>query len=307
MNKLKRFIIIVLSILMVLVSVIAWTGSVVRLGILNPVVYAKLMPAINGFDSMYDGFVDYLLAELKTQEIPPEVQGVPEDLIKTAITKEDFNKTIGEFLGGTIGMLLYRQHEVDIPVKGYVDKLYDTIDNDPRVTNSETNIKATMDWIVKYKLEIFALPNADYDQTLRGLLQIVYMQNTDYWIETFFPYWGIRLSIITFSSLGLLLVLFILLMILNKERRYRSIMLAKILCIFYGMVNILVAGALYIFPNITTIFSKLAQNEKLIIAAKDLFYSFAYLALGFSILLFVAAIVLNRTQKKSYKKLPGSY
>ncbi|MEX1377351.1 MAG: hypothetical protein AB1Z23_07720 [Eubacteriales bacterium] len=307
MNKLKKFIIVVLSILMVLTSVIAWAGCAVRLGALNPIVYSKLMPSVNAFDSLYESFVDYLLQPLEAMEIPAEVQGVPEDLVMTAIPKDDFNKTVGKFVGDTIGMLLYRHHEVDIPIEGYVEKLYSTIKNDPRVINSETNIEATMNAIVAQKLGAYVFKVDGYDQTLGGLIYVLMGENSVYWIDTFFPYWGIRLSIIAFASLGLMLVLFVLLMILNTEKRYRSIMLAKILCIFYAVVNVLAAGAIYILPSIAAIFSKLASYEKIIVSAKTIFNSFAYLAVGFAVVLIISAIILHKAQKKSYARMPSAY
>lgn len=310
MNKSKKAIVVILSILIVLTSFAAYVSSALRLGVLNPSVYAKFMPMLNAYDSMYDSFTSYLLEPIRAMDVPQEVQGVPEDIVEIGISKKDFNKRVGKAIGGGIGWLLYNHEDVEIPVKYFAENLKSAIAQDERITNSETNIQATMEAIVIRKLEIF-VPSDDYEQTFRGYVYYYltsgnqdFMNTYDYWVDVFFYYYGVRLSIITALSFVLLLLLMIILILITKEKRQTPIRLAKGLCIFYGSLNVLVALVLFTSPWIVNLFSSLDAYAKYLGYAKSIINSFSALALVYGLLLFAVVIIWriiegNITQKRA--------
>jgi|GEM_PF-4805692 len=308
MKKSKKVIVILLSIMIVLTSLVAYASSALRLGVLNPSFYANFMPALNAYDSMYDSFSDYLLEPIQAMEVPEEIQGVPEDLVKIAIPKKEFNKIIGKTIGGSVGWLLYNHDEVEIPVKYLSDNLYTTIANDERVINSETNIKLTMDAIVAQRLGIFT-PSEQYQHTLRGYIYYFLtagsqdrMDYFDYWTDVFFYYYGVRLTWITIGSFALLILLFAVLVLITKDKRETPIRIAKILCIFYGAINVLAALGLFFIPWIAKLFSSLSSYVKYLEYARSLTNSFGILVMFYALLLIIAATILTIVERKIVSK-----
>ncbi len=96
MSKVRKTFVVILSILIVVASLFAYVSGILRLGLLNPSFYSKFTPAVNAYDSIYESLVDYLMEPIKEMDVPEEIQGVPEDLIRTAIDKDEFNRLMGE-------------------------------------------------------------------------------------------------------------------------------------------------------------------------------------------------------------------
>lgn len=303
MKKSKKVLIIILSVLVVIFSFTTYLLGMVRLGVLCPAVYSKFMPAMHAYDSLYDGFTYYLLSPLETMEIPEEIAGVPEDLVKTAITEKDFNSKVGQAIGGGMGWLLYNQADVDIPLKYFSDNLKTTVQTDERVLNSETNILATMEAIAVNRIEIF-VPSEEYEQNFRGYLyyylagQNQQIRDTyDYWVDVFFYYYGVRLSIFTAVSFAVLILLIASLVLVTKGNRQSSMKLGKILCIVYGSVNTLLCALLFLLPSIAAKLPKLASLAEYVPYIKGITNSFAVLALIYALVLFAAAFVLGKIQR----------
>lgn len=307
MKKTKKVFIIILSILIAVTSLVAYASGMIRLGVLNPWVYSNFMPTLNAYDSMYDSFTDYLLEPIKAMDVPEEIQGVPEDLVASGIPKKDFNQQVGKAIGGGLGWLLYNHDDVELPIKYFAQSLNETIANDERVINSETNIKATMEAIVGAKIEIF-VPSNEYEQTFRGYVYYMltggnqqFMDTYDYWVDVFFYYYGIRLSIITILSFAVLVLLTLALILITKESRKIPIRLAKVLCIVYGVINVFVAALLFFAPWVAQLSNSLSGYAKYLEYARGLTNSFGVLALVYALVLFIVALGLGIMQKNIAK------
>ena len=308
MKKSKKIFIIILSVLVVIFSLTTYVLSLVRLGVLCPAVYSSFMPRMNAFDSLYEGFTEYLLSPLETMEIPEEIEGVPEDLVAIAISEKDFNSRVGKAIGGGIGWLLYNHPDVEIPLKYFSDSLKSTLQTDERVLNSETNIMATMEAIAINRIEIF-IPPDEYEQNFRGYLYY-YLAGTneqfrdtyDYWVDVFFYYYGVRLSIFTAISFALLIVFFTALLIVARGNRQSPIKLSKVLCIVYGTINAIISGVLFLFPVIAANSERLASFSEFIPYFKGLTNSFAVLALIYAVVLILAAIALGKIQRNIHSR-----
>ncbi len=306
MKKFKKVSVIILTILIVILSVTSYLTGVVRLGILSPGAYSKVMPAFNAYNSLYEGFTDYLLSPLEAMTIPEEIQGVPEDLVATAIPRKEFNKLIGKTIGGGIGWLLYNHDDVELPLKYFADSLYTTIANDERVINSTTNIKATMEAIVSQRIEIF-VPGDEYDQNFRGYLYYFLSAGDqrikdvyDYWVDVFFYYYGIRLSIGTIISFALLLLLLAGLFFLTSKNRSGFYGLVKKLSIVYAAINVFIALILLLMPLLSKIIGPMQKYSEYIQFAKGITNSFALIAIFYAIVLgglAVGAAILQKKEK----------
>ncbi|MBN2878025.1 MAG: hypothetical protein JXN65_00135 [Clostridia bacterium] len=307
MKKFKKASVIILTVLIVIFSITSYLTGVVRLGLLSPGAYAKVMPAFNAYNSLYDGFTDYLLSPLEAMTIPEEIQGVPEDLVATAIPRKEFNKLVGRTIGGGLGWLLYNHDDVDLPLKYFADSLYTTIANDERVTNSSTNIKATMEAIVSQRIEIF-VPNDEYEQNFRGYLYYFLSAGDqklkdwyDYWVDVFFYYYGIRLSIGTIISFALLLLLLTGLFFLTKENRSTFYGLVKRLCFVYAIINVVIALVLLVLPLLAKIIGPMQKYSDYIQFAKGITNSFALIAVFYALILGALAVGAGILKNKEVK------
>lgn len=303
----KKTIVIILTVLIVLSSIAAYSSSLLRLGVLNPGVYKNFLPAFNAYDSMYYSFSDYLLEPLQSMEIPEEIQGVPEDLVAIGIPKKEFNERVGKAIGGGMGWLLYNHEDVEVPLKYFAENMKTTIANDERVINSSTNIKATMDAIVAARIELW-VPSDDYTQTWRGYVHSLMSAGSqeiadklDFYVDVFIYYYGSRLNIITIASFAALIILLVLLILLTKDRMNISVKLVKVLCIVFGAVNALIAVALFLLPAIAQNVGRLASYAEYIGYAKGVTNAFGVLALVYGLLLLAAAFVFAGIQKKLSK------
>ena len=302
MKKSKKVLIVILSILVVVFSLTTYILSLARLGVLCPGVYSGLMPKLHAYDSLYEGFTSYLLSPLETMEIPDELVGVPEDLVKTAITEKEFNDMVGDSIGGGLGWLLYNHKDVELPLKYFADSLRTTIENDERVINSETNVLATMEAIVEYRIEAL-IPTEEFEQTYRGYLYYYFAganeqfrDTYDYWVDVFFYYYGIRLSIGALASFILLIVLMAVLLLISKGNRQPPLKLGKVLCIVYGTINVLIGAVLFALPLAAKSIGALASYKQYIEYLKGIINSFATLAVIYALVLFIAAVVLGTIQ-----------
>lgn len=300
----KKTIVIILTVLIVMASVAAYGSSFLRLGVLNPGVYKNFLPAFNAYDSLYDSFTHYLLEPLESMEIPEEIQGVPEDLVAVGIPKKEFNQRIGEAIGGGMGWLLYNHEDVELPLKDFAENMKTTIANDERVINSSTNIKGTMDAIVTAKIESW-VPSDELGQTWRGYVHSLMSAGSqevedrlDFYVDVFVYYYGSRLNTITIVSFISLIVLLAALVILTRDKLNIPVKLVKILCIAFGVVNAVLAGALFIAPIIAQSIERLASYAEYVGYARGITNAFGALALVYSIIMLAAAFVLNKAEKK---------
>jgi len=303
----KKTIIIILTVLIVLSSVAAYASSILRLGVLNPGVYKNFLPAFNAYDSIYDSFSDYLLEPLQSMEIPEEIQGVPEDLVSIGIPKKEFNQRFGEAIGGGMGWLLYNQEDVEVPLKYFAENLTATIANDERVINSETNIKATMDAIVAARIGIW-IPSEDYEQNFRGYIHYLLtagnqeiMDRFDFYFDVLIYYYGARLNIFTIVFFASLIALIVVLIILTKDKLHIPAKLIKTLCIVYGIINTVLAAILFLAPIIVQYIDRLASYAEYIGYARGVTNAFGALALVYGLIMFIAAFILGKAQKRLNK------
>lgn len=307
MKKGKKVIIVIISVLIVLTSLVAYVSSAARISVLNPSFYSKYMPALNGYNGMYDGFVDYLLEPFEKMDVPPELQGVPEDIINTAIPKDEFNQLMGEAIGGGMGWLLYNHDDVEIPLKYMVEQLSTTIAEDERVIASETNIQEVMDAIV-FKNLGFYVPRDGNEQTFRGFMHYFlsagrqeYIDRYNFYVDELAYYYGVRLTIITIASVVILLLLIGILILVTKGNRQIPIKLVQVLCIGYAIINGLCALVLF-FPNvIMNLSSSLASKAKYVEYIRSSTNSFGVLAIFFALVLVCIAIGLNIIKNKVIK------
>lgn len=305
MKTARKVIVIVLTILIILTSLISYISGALRLGALNPALYSVVMPALNGYSKSYKNFTEYLLDPLDSMDVPEEIQGVPEDIIKMAIPKKEFGKRVGKAIGGGISWLLYNKEDVEIPIKYFADSLKETIENDERVINSDTNIYATMNAIADQKLGIF-VPSDEYEQNFRGYLHYYltggnqqHKDYYDYWVDVAFYYYGQRLNIVTIASFVLFIILMFLHALAVSEKRQTTIKIIRRLCLFYGVLNIILAAVLFWTPHIAEWTINISSVSKYVIYAASLLRTMGVLAILYSALMFVLARVLKIQQKKA--------
>ncbi len=162
-------------------------------------------------------------------ELPEEIAMVPEEVFAEAVPEDYFNEKIGGLAGGTIGWLFFGQDEAEVPVNDIQDRLKTAIANNETVIEDTGNLGEIMELALLSPLKGFVIPDK-YPSTLRGYFYYYLTGNNDdfkarfdYFFDVYFPYYGGLLNWVVIGSVALTILLFILLLVVNKENRKADI------------------------------------------------------------------------------------
>jgi len=128
MMKVIRIIFTVIFTLILVVSAFAAEAAIlVRGALLNPAFYSKTMVSAGFYTPIYDLMSESIRATVLNADLPENLDDRLADLIREVMPRKEFNKTMGEFVGGAMNYLFYRGEDIEVPFAELAEKMKENI------------------------------------------------------------------------------------------------------------------------------------------------------------------------------------